>query len=472
MSKLALHVSKNNRKIFIIIGIQISILLSSFLIIEMYQWDNKLLGESIDYAGKNRYLTDRVLLESMDYIGGFGQTQSPYSGLSSLENNIEVLKTGGTVDNNIKLDPLPANLIQDWQSVHDRFIIYKNSVQEILKHNTGTLSNDTEFSNLQEKAINLINASNTLVNKLALHSDTFSQFILNLQIFLMILNFAVHALMILFIIRIIRSESIELKKMDRLAIIGETAARLGHDLRNPLSIIRMNLDLMRLKSNKEGHEQISPHRYEVINKAISRMSHQIEDVLDFVRIKPLNLENHSLAEIINQVNDKITKPNGIKISLPQNDVEITCDAKNLEIAFINLITNAVQAIGEKGEVTVKITDDKYNAYVSIIDSGPGIPSDILPKIFDPLFTTKQIGTGLGLPSCKNIIHQHKGNISVKNNPTTFTVAIPKNNDVSFGISKEQKGEQKKMDENLPVLKERISNIIICKQNQSFSTKSM
>jgi signal transduction histidine kinase len=96
------------------------------------------------------------------------------------------------------------------------------------------------------------------------------------------------------------------------------------------------------------------------------------------------------------------------------------------VLFSNLISNAVQAIGGKeGTVTVRLDDDLQDVIIEVEDSGPGIPDDVLPKIFEPLFTTKQYGTGLGLVSCKNIVDAHKGKITVQNNPTKFIIRIPK-----------------------------------------------
>ncbi len=79
-----------------------------------------------------------------------------------------------------------------------------------------------------------------------------------------------------------------------------------------------------------------------------------------------------------------------------------------------------------GTITVQISEKDNDAIIQLSDSGPGIPSDVLPQIFEPLFTTKKEGTGLGLPTCKKIIEEeHEGSISVQNNPTTFTITIPK-----------------------------------------------
>lgn len=214
-------------------------------------------------------------------------------------------------------------------------------------------------------------------------------------------------------------------KKERLSAIGEMAARLGHDLRNPLSVIISTIGMLKLKFKNGISEENIEEKYDRIERSIIRMSHQIEDVLDFVRVKPLELGDHSLADIVKEASDRVTKSDNIKINLPQNDLKITCDSKKLEIVVINIMTNAIQAMGDRGEIAIRITDDVDSAHISIEDSGPGIEDAILPKIFDPLFTTKQTGTGLGLVSCKNIVEQHGGSITIKNNPTTFTIIIPK-----------------------------------------------
>jgi signal transduction histidine kinase len=98
----------------------------------------------------------------------------------------------------------------------------------------------------------------------------------------------------------------------------------------------------------------------------------------------------------------------------------------MKVVLINLVVNAMQATGNEGKIkiTSEKTDDKI--IIQVEDNGPGIPQDKLVKIFEPLYTTKQEGTGLGLASCKSIIEQHGGKISVNNNPTRFIIKLPKN----------------------------------------------
>jgi len=214
-----------------------------------------------------------------------------------------------------------------------------------------------------------------------------------------------------------------LMKSEKLAIIGELASRMAHDLRNPLSTIKNTIELMESKPKLRIEEKLQ--YYGRLRRAMNRMSHQVDDVLDFVRTTDLKLQPYSILDIINIVKDGISIPNDIKITIEQENVRINCDYRKIEAVFTNLLLNAIQAVENSGDVRIRIIDNVDDVLVAIEDSGPGIEPDSLSKIFDPLFTTKQLGTGLGLSICKNIIEQHGGSISVKNNPTTFLVRLPK-----------------------------------------------
>lgn len=137
------------------------------------------------------------------------------------------------------------------------------------------------------------------------------------------------------------------------------------------------------------------------------------------------MTNVSLRQAIESSLSKVNVPSDIEVSIDKNDVKISCDAVKLDAVFINLIVNSVQEMHRGGKIEIKISDEGDLAEIRFIDSGDGIPDVDMKKIFEPLFTTKQKGTGLGLASCKNIIEQHHGEISVKNNPTTFTIRLPK-----------------------------------------------
>lgn len=215
---------------------------------------------------------------------------------------------------------------------------------------------------------------------------------------------------------------------DKLQVIGELAARLAHDLRNPLSVIKNVVEMMESKHRLRIEERIIC--YGRLHRAINRISHQIDEVLDFVRPSKLTIANNLLNEIIISSIEKIAKPDDITINLPNNFVYAPCDFIKFEVMITNLIINAIQAMNNSGQVDIRLSDDGKYATLQVIDSGSGIPKDVMPRIFEPLFTTKQIGTGLGLASCKAIVEQHKGVINVTSSVgkgTTFTIQIPKSN---------------------------------------------
>jgi hypothetical protein len=213
-------------------------------------------------------------------------------------------------------------------------------------------------------------------------------------------------------------------KNQKMVTIGELASRLAHDLRNPLSVIKNSIEL--IEFHQKGTLSENSQEYiKMIRGAIFRMRHQLEDVLDYVRIKPLDIATASIKEIIAASIKTTPIPQKIKVIVPENDVQIHCDKKQLVVALSNIIINAVQAIGQNdGAIAIRVSQKDNNALIEIEDTGPGILDDDLPKIFEPLFTTKQEGTGLGLVSCKNIVERHGGTVSAKNNPTTFTVNLP------------------------------------------------
>ncbi len=224
--------------------------------------------------------------------------------------------------------------------------------------------------------------------------------------------------------RQVDEKSSELMKSEKLAIIGELASRMAHDLRNPLSTIKNTIELMESKPKLKIEEKLQ--YYGRLRRSMNRMSHQVDDVLDFVRTSELKLQPYSVLDIINIVKDSITIPNDVSVNVEQENVRINCDYRKIEAVFTNLLLNAIQAVENIGTVRIRIIDNVQDVLIAFEDSGPGIDPKNLGKIYEPLFTTKQLGTGLGLSICKSIIEQHGGSITVKNNPTTFLIRLPKN----------------------------------------------
>lgn len=130
--------------------------------------------------------------------------------------------------------------------------------------------------------------------------------------------------------------------------------------------------------------------------------------------------------IINSAINGLIIPSNVKISKPQQDVVINCESRKLEAVFSNLIINSIQAMNENGEIKIRMVDLGTSIKIEFEDTGSGIPANVIPKIFEPLFTTKLTGTGLGLSICKNIVEQHGGTITVRSPPAIFTINLPKN----------------------------------------------
>lgn len=209
----------------------------------------------------------------------------------------------------------------------------------------------------------------------------------------------------------------------KLQIIGLLASRLAHDIRNPLSVIKATVEIM--STNKKTKDE--SNAVVRINNAVSRISYQIDNVLDFVRSKPLVLEDADISTIVNKSIKSMIIPEQILVKLDLHPIKIRCDPRQLEVVFVNLIRNAVEALNDIGVITIRAIEKEKFAHISIEDSGEGVPTEMMDKIFEPLFTTKQTGTGLGLSSCKSIVEMHGGKITISSNPSTFTVILPKKN---------------------------------------------
>ena len=224
----------------------------------------------------------------------------------------------------------------------------------------------------------------------------------------------------------VKNEVLE-QKEKRLSAIGELSARISHDLRNPLSVIKTSVSILRLRTGTSDERTQSD--LVRIERAISRMTHQIDEVLDYVSPKPLNKENTTILKILSSAMERLNVPNAVKINLPKEDLKLNCEPEKIEIIFVNLITNAIQSMRNTGSIFIRTSLENNQIIIEVEDSGPGFRGDVLQRLFDPLFTTRQIGTGLGLVSCKRIIEQHGGTIVAKNSPdggALFIIKIPVN----------------------------------------------
>jgi two-component system sensor histidine kinase HydH len=207
-------------------------------------------------------------------------------------------------------------------------------------------------------------------------------------------------------------------------LLHQLSARIAHDVRNPVSIIKNTIEIMKMR-DLDDKTKTDLQR---IEKSLERIAHQVNDVLDYVRDALLKLQKCFISDIINTTIGTIIFPERIKLKISQSDIPIECDPTKIEAVIRNLLLNAIQAIQEEGKISLRVIEKHGHVLIEVEKSGPGIPETVIPKIFDPLFTTKQQGTGLGLPICKTIVEKHEGNISVKtteNCGSVFCIELPK-----------------------------------------------
>ena len=417
---------KNNTKISLIVFGQIALIITSFLSIVMLDSQITLAGNSVNVAGKNRLLASLFLNEFQDSVYKKNLDSGYEDRLLELEENLFLLKNGG-YDNHIRIPKLDDSNISDWNDVYSKFLSLKSNQLEIHEVLLQTNYSTLEMSMIEKDTSNLISTSNILVEKIGANIEETSQKIILVEIVLLILNVIVHLGLLLLIFRILKKNFEYQQKIEKLATVGELASRLAHDMRNPLSNINLATQLLKSKiseketiSNSEMIEKLT-----VVEKGISRMSHQINDVMDFVKLKTPELKPCDLNLILDDCIKRLNIPKSVKIILPEHPVTFQCDLVQFEVLLINLISNALDSIQNVGSIQITSVKTSKKVIIKVIDSGEGILENQLDVIFEPLISFKEKGTGLGLASCKNIVENHKGTISVKNNPTTFTIEIPR-----------------------------------------------
>lgn len=411
---------KASKKISAIVIIQIGIILASFIILEVFESQKIFMGNAVNAAGKNRYYTMLSLNEVKDrYIGGM-ISGDPIGVLKTYESNLQLLKNGGNVDG-AQISPLPNKFRSQIDGINVIFLQYQRAINDFVDSGANSEEDITKIAAI---ATNLVKQNDQLAADLAFEVESLTITLIWLQIILSVVNIATHLFMIFIIYKILKMETVGLMKMERMHTIGQLSARLAHDMKNPLSVIKMAVSMLIMNSEKSDAD--TRNYYRLIDTSADRVIQQINDVMDFVKVKKLQIDRHSIKDIAYSASITTNVPQNIKLNLPTNDVQVRCDRRQMEVLLSNLISNAVEAIdGKDGVITIKVTDSPRNLAIEIEDSGPGIPDQVMPKIFEPLFTTKQKGTGLGLVSCKSIVDAHGGTITVQNSPTRFTVTIPK-----------------------------------------------
>jgi signal transduction histidine kinase len=225
-----------------------------------------------------------------------------------------------------------------------------------------------------------------------------------------------------------------LVKRERLAALGELAAVVAHEVRNPLGVIFNSVtSLKRLLAERRPDADML---LEMVGEEADRLNRIVGDLLDFARPHEADLRPASLREVAQKAGEAVRPQLGntvrLRIDIPASLPPVPVDARLLYQALINLLINAVQAMPRGGEVLLFACEaERAGANwikLEVSDNGPGLSREITERLFEPFFTTKATGTGLGLAVVKRIIEAHKGEVAVTSEEgrgTTFTLWLPR-----------------------------------------------
>lgn len=226
----------------------------------------------------------------------------------------------------------------------------------------------------------------------------------------------------------------EVQRLDSLNLIGEMAANIGHEVRNPLTTVRGYLQF--LKSKEQF--QIQSETFQVMIDELDRANAIITEFLALSKNKAVNLKPTNINRIITTIYpllevESLSESKSIQLELDSNVPDIFADEREIRQLLINLVRNGLEAMNTNGQLTIQTTMDGENVDLRVRDEGTGISDSIAMKIGIPFFTTKEQGTGLGLPVCYSIAARHDAEIdyTTSKNGTEFVVQfkmIPKNND--------------------------------------------
>jgi len=233
-------------------------------------------------------------------------------------------------------------------------------------------------------------------------------------------------------------QAAELQRAAQLSFVGELAAGLAHEIKNPLAGIQGAVDILirRRDKNDPEREALEGMRHEVV-----RIDSTVRALLDRARPRLISVKPTSLTEIVEravalaraQIDNSLSTQ--IIFEPPADPITIQIDAALLEDAILNLIINAIEAVAGKGDVTVSVARSHDQAYaeseavVEVTDNGPGISDADLTRIFNPFYTTRPGGTGLGLPAVRRVARSHGGRVEVDSTlgkGSTFSIHLPIN----------------------------------------------
>lgn len=255
-------------------------------------------------------------------------------------------------------------------------------------------------------------------------------------------NGKIHALVFLVDIAPRRETEEQLRRSQRLGLLGKIAGGISHDINNKLAIIKANLDAL---SGKEGLSENSQKKLKNVFSSIKKSSDLTKKLLALGRAQELDKKKvemvAAVSEMLNPLKRVIRSNINLHYEHPKDKLYAFVDPIQIDQVLMNLVINAQDAIGsDPGDITVSLSKEEcsqefckigtgFLVKISVQDSGPGIGGDIIEKIFDPFFSSKgeEKGTGLGLAVVDGIVNQHGGHLEVSSiigNGATFTIFLP------------------------------------------------
>lgn len=226
----------------------------------------------------------------------------------------------------------------------------------------------------------------------------------------------------------------ELVRTERLAQLGALLAGFAHEIRNPLSTIGLNLQLVKedLGEGESPRDKRARKRLDVVEGEVRRLQGMLDEFLSFARRPELDLQPVDINGLLQSV---------VEFCVPEMDsagvslkfypgsglLAMQVDANHLRAALVNLLRNAQDACEPGDEVLVSSQRDADQVLIQVTDTGQGMEPDVLDQVFRPYFSTKKGGTGLGLPTTRRIVREHGGDLTVTSEPgrgTQFTMTLP------------------------------------------------
>ncbi len=225
----------------------------------------------------------------------------------------------------------------------------------------------------------------------------------------------------------------ELVRSERLAAVGKIAAMITHEVRNPLSSIGLNTELLEDELGKPGDAKEARELCRSIHREVDRLTQITEEYLAFARLPKPKLAYEQINPLVEALagfvrEDLAAKHVALKVDLGASDPAAMVDAAQLRQCLMNLVRNASEAVVAKGGGSVSLRTQRRGdkVVIEVADDGIGVSAEALPRLFDPFFSTKEGGSGLGLALTQQIVKDHDGDLSVESvvgRGTTFTISV-------------------------------------------------